>query len=376
MRKKEITLGSVGDVMLGGEFLEYMDSKGIDYKHPFEKIKELFSRFDVVFCNLECPLFKSGPKRGKNWITYSPPESINALRQINCDIVSLGNNHINDYGEEGLIKTKKFLENNGIKTVGTGKNQKEAYKGIILEKRGVKIGFLAYTTSKDYVHSIIASENSAGCASYENLYKVQKDIGKIKKNVDIVCVSLHWGHQDFFYPSSEQIEIAHKIIDFGCDVIIGHHPHVVQGVEKYNKGIIAYSLGNFFFPDFYCEPSVIRRWPEESKHSFILECTFSEGNIKNYKIIPCVMNNEFQVIEEKEVKFHEKVKRLSSDLEKKDYNKFWEFYENRRNRELMRREINTEMKILIEKIKQSDFLGCLERISITRIIRSLKKLFD
>lgn len=126
------------------------------------------------------------------------------------------------------------MENNRIRTVGAGKNQKEASEGIILEKKGIKLGFLAYTTSKDYVHSIIATENSGGCVSYEDLHKVQKDIEKIKKTVDIVCVSLHWGHEYFSYPSPEQIEIAHQIIDFGCDIIIGHHPHMMQGVEKYN----------------------------------------------------------------------------------------------------------------------------------------------
>ena len=110
MDKNEITLGAVGDIMLGGELLEYMDRGGVDCTHPFEKVEELFNKFDVVFCNLECTLFKSGPKRSENWIVYSPPESITALKQINCDIVSLGNNHITDYGSEGLIETKEFLE--------------------------------------------------------------------------------------------------------------------------------------------------------------------------------------------------------------------------------------------------------------------------
>lgn len=324
---------------------------------------------------MECTLFKSGPKRSENWIVYSPPESITALKQINCDIVSLGNNHITDYGSEGLIETKEFLEDNAIKTVGAGKNQKDASKVVILEKRGLKLGILAYL-SIDYPNSTIATENSAGCASYEDLHEVQKDIERIKKNVDIVCVSLHWGHQYFSYPSPEQIEIAHRIIDFGCDIIIGHHPHVVQGVEEYKNGIIVYSLGNFFFPDFDRGPSVIRRWPDESKYSFILECTFSQGKIKSYRIIPCRVNDEFQVMEEKEVKSYGKIKRLCSDLEEKNYKKFWESYEAEKNQELERTERRMEIKMLIRRVRSLGFLGCLEKISITTIIHSLKILFN
>jgi len=375
MDKKEITLGAVGDIMLGGELLEYMDGEGVDCAHPFEKVEELFNKFDAVFCNLECALFKSGPKRSENWIVYSPPESITALKQINCDIVSLGNNHITDYGSEGLIDTKKFLENDGIKTVGAGKNQKNAHKGVILEKKGIKIGFLAYTSSKEHVHSIIATESSAGCVSYEDLHKVQKDVEEIKKNADIICVSLHWGHQYFSYPSPEQIEIAHQIIDFGCDIIIGHHPHVVQGAEEYNNGIIVYSLGNFFFPDYDRGPSVIRKWPEESKHSFVFECTFSKGEIENYKIIPCVMNDKFQVVEEKEVKSHKKIERLCSNLEEKNYKKFWRFYKDKKSGELRCREKEMQIKLLIRRIRRLGFFGCLKKISITTIAHSLKMLF-
>ena len=375
MNKKEITLGAVGDIMLGGELLKYMDNKGVDYKHPFEKIEELFSKFDVVFCNLECPLFKSGPKRSEDWILYSSPESIVALKQINCDIVSLGNNHITDYGGEGLIETREFLENNGIKAVGAGKNQKDASKGVILEKQGIKIGFLAYL-SRNYPNSTIATENIAGCASYENLNKVQKDVEEIKKSVDRVCVSLHWGDEFFSYPSPEQIEIAHRIIDFGCDIIIGHHPHVVQGVEEYNNGIIVYSLGNFFNPDFDRVPSAIYRHPEECKHSFILECTSSQRNIKNYKIIPCIVNDEFQVIEEKGVKAYEKIKRLSSDLEEKNYKKFWDSYKAEKNKELERTERRMEIKMLVRRMRSLGFWGCLEQISITTIAHSLKILFS
>lgn len=375
MKEKEVALYAVGDVMMGGEFPEYMTNNCVDYQHIFGNIEELFANSNIVFCNLECSLFKSGPKRSENWIVYSPPESILALKRIKCDIVSLGNNHIMDYGEKGLIDSKEFLEINDIKTIGAGKNVEEASTGVIIEKEGIKLGFISYL-SDEYPNSTIATENSPGCVSYKDYNKIKQDIDHIKEKADIVCVSIHWGKEFFEYPSTEQIKIAHQIIDFGCNIIIGHHPHVVQGVEEYNNGIIAYSLGNFFFPDLDLGPSVIRKWSEESKHSFILECTFSDRKIKNFKIIPCTVNNEFQLIENKEQKYYEKLNKLSTDLKCKNYSEFYKSYESKKNNEIKILEKKMGLEILSIQMKELGFLGCLGKINRATFFYFLRTIFS
>jgi len=250
-KEDEITIFFIGDIMLGGDYAKFIKNNIINFDYAFRKIKNLFNEGDIVFCNLENPLFKTGRIRpNKGAILYAPPESINALKAINCKMVNLGNNHINDYGDESLIRTKQYLEDNGFITIGAGKNIAEALEPRIIDIKGVKIGFLSFTSSKENVTSVIATEDTAGCASFDDMSFVHRKIRELKKKVDYLFISLHWGYQHYYYPSPGQITMAHRMIDEGADVIIGHHPHVIQGVESYKNGIVFYSLGNFFFSGF------------------------------------------------------------------------------------------------------------------------------
>ena len=178
-----VTVILTGDIMLGGEFLTFKNERNLDWTYPFLKAKSVFDGADIVFGNLECPLSNHGPMRAdKAMALYSPPDSIRALLYLNCSVVSLGNNHINDYGEEALSKTIDILTANGVLSFGAGKNLEEASRGITIERNGLRISFLGYTTDEEHVKSIIAGPNTAGCASY--------DFARIKDDIDRVRVNL------------------------------------------------------------------------------------------------------------------------------------------------------------------------------------------
>lgn len=377
--KSQISLLFVGDVMFGGEYEKYVTMHNVDYSHTFNRVKNLFNEAHVVFCNLESPLFRIDKMRERGAILYSPPESLSALKTINCNIANIGNNHINDYGDESLIRTKQYLEENGFLTIGAGKDITEASEQKIMDIQGVKIGFLSFTsssTSAPEVASIIATKNTAGCASFDDILSCSQKIRELKKEVDYLVVSLHWGYQHYYYPSPEQIGIAHKMIEEGVDVIIGHHPHVIQGVENYKQGIIFYSLGNFFFPDFETTHGYVFRWNRDTKNSFAAKlCLDSEGQMR-YSLIPFTSDNSMvtPLLPPKRERFKKYILSLSSGIKNEHYNQFWELSCNKREEELKRIETYKVVKnMLFEALTSRDGIkNIIRTISIKKLMRFLK----
>jgi hypothetical protein len=210
----------------------------------------LFQGDALKFCNLECSLFDQGrPSRVKTSPRlYSPPEKmLPLLDYLRFDVVSLGNNHLDDYGDASLLKTRDLLRERGFATFGAGADRAEARTPLIMDHRGWRVAFLGYTTPT--IGAGIATEKTAGCNDCDPV-AIAEDIGRVRQDVDLVVVSLHWGHEFYHYPSPAQIDLAHRIVDAGADIIAGHHPHCLQGVERYRGKIIIYSLGNFFLYNF------------------------------------------------------------------------------------------------------------------------------
>jgi poly-gamma-glutamate capsule biosynthesis protein CapA/YwtB (metallophosphatase superfamily) len=218
-------------------------------------VAHLFKDADVVFGNLECTLFRDGsplrPLTGPR-LHSSPDHVLPALDYLNFNVLSLGNNHIDDFGGQAIARTKSLLAGRGIQAFGAGSDRADAGMPSIITAGERKIGFLGYTTNTDSdgispdIGSAIATPSQAGC-NYYALPDIRNDIEQLKASVDTICVSMHWGHECYRYPSPGQIELAHAVVDAGADLIIGHHPHCYQGMETYKGGTILYSLGNFFF---------------------------------------------------------------------------------------------------------------------------------
>lgn len=228
-----VTVTAVGDCTLGatqthgyaGSFHEYYDSNGENYF--FEGVRELFEEDDFTLINLECVLSESNDRVEKTWNLKGKPEYTGIMSGSSVEACSLGNNHTRDYGESSLKDTENVLDEAGI-------------------LYGLDEHVASYTTESGIVIGIVSSnllwqdETHAGY--------VRDGIAALREQgADLVIASCHWGIEGDHYANDYQKDMAHQIIDWGADLVIGTHPHVLQGVELYNGKVICYSLGNFCF---------------------------------------------------------------------------------------------------------------------------------
>ena len=313
--KRKVNLFAIGDIFLGLDGTELIEK---DYKFPFLCISNVFKEADLVFGNLEGPLSNDG-KPIKKSSQYSPPTAIHSLKYAGFNVLSLANNHIFDYGERAFLKTIELMEKNNISYVGAGRNLEEARRAALFHINEVNIAFLAY--SWDFIGSVNATNSCFGTAPLKADI-IEEDILSTKELADIIIVSLHWGYERERYPLPSQRNLAHKIIDAGADLIIGHHPHVLQGIEHYKDGVIAYSLGNFVFT----AKSYFKMWGNEEKESIILKCGISKKGIEKIDMIPIHVSDSFQLVILKNERKKESLSRmesLSEHFQGKNYLSFW-----------------------------------------------------
>ena len=295
-----MTIILVGDIMLdrGVEYMRKTEGKG-DFRFPFLKIADELKEakrgarlgreggggIGVLFGNLEGPISDKGTKVGSIYSFRNDPKSIEGLTFAGFDVISLANNHVFDYGREALEDTLLRLKTAGIDYLGAGFNEKEAYSPIIKELNDTKIAFLVYTNLGPETWK--AGEENSGIAwiSENNLETIKRDIEKVKKESDILIVSLHSGEEYQKTPTQFQIEFSRAFIDAGADLVIGHHPHIIQPNEKYKDGWIFYSLGNFVFD---------QNFSEETMRGQILKILIENNKIKEVVPINIKINNFFQ----------------------------------------------------------------------------------
>jgi poly-gamma-glutamate synthesis protein (capsule biosynthesis protein) len=248
--EKPITLLFAGDIMLSRSVAKQMDKNG-DYRYPFLKIADLTRSADLAFANLEGPISAKGYNQGSIYSFRAKPEAVEGLKYAGFDVLSLANNHIWDWGSEALLDTIDILKENGIEPVGAGKNYLEANSPAIKEISGMKIAFLAYTNL--YPKSLEAGEDYSGISSF-NLESAKNEIKRLRESgeADIIAVSLHWGEE--YNPKANEYQrvTAKSLAESGADLVIGHHPHVVQEIESG----VAYSLGNFVFDQSFSEKTM------------------------------------------------------------------------------------------------------------------------
>lgn len=279
---RPITLMFVGDIILdrGVEYMIEKYGEG-DYRFPFFRTADYLQRADILFGNLESIISDKGKRVGSIYSFRADPKAIEALGYAGFDVLSVANNHIFDYGREAMEDNFQRLKTAGIDFVGGGFSEKEAHSPVIKEVKGVKIAFLAYTNlgSKHWQ----AKEGSSGIAWLDE--RTEKDIKATKEISDLLIVSMHFGDEYQSQPNSEQEYWAHLAIDAGADLVIGHHPHVIQEIEEYKGEYIAYSLANFVFDQGFSEATT---------QSLLLEALIEDAEVK--KVIPkkIKINNFFQ----------------------------------------------------------------------------------
>lgn len=243
-KEEPIILIAVGDVMLGRSVNAKMRSLN-DFTYPFQKTADFLKSADLTLINLESPFYQPCPTTNEGLKFCADPKAVEGLVFAGIDLANLANNHLNNYGLEGVNLTKKLLEEKSITPLDGELVMKTIKK--------TKLGFLGFDLTSGYQEE-----------------KIFGAIKEARPKVDLLIVSFHWGIEYAQEPSSKQIELAHQVIEAGADLILGHHPHVIQKVEDYQEGQIVYSLGNFIFD---------QPWSEATKKGLIGIFTFENKKL-------------------------------------------------------------------------------------------------
>ncbi|MBI4331119.1 MAG: CapA family protein [Chloroflexi bacterium] len=327
MNHDNVLLYAVGDVSVNREKPESIMALA----------QPTLKQADVLFGQMECHLSERGAPGENVSISIAPshPRNVAALTCVGFDVMAAASNHTLDFGKEALRDTVANLRKNGIIVVGVGENIDEARQPAIIERKATRIGFLDYCTvlPKGYearpdkpgaapLRASTAYEQvdwQAGMpprvlsfAHQEDLAAMLNDIKKLRPEVDVLVLSMHWGIH--YIPSliaMYQKEVAHAAIDAGVDLILGHHTHILKGIEVYKGKVIFHSLANFAYDHGPIEKVRLSptwknlRWdmdpeypsypfPADSRKTIIAKCVMSNKKIQNVRYLPVMINKQSQ----------------------------------------------------------------------------------
>lgn len=276
--EKLVTLITTGDVIPARGVNWAVVSKK-DFAYPFRETADYLNKGDITLINLEAPLIENCPLLSSGFTFCGDKRHVEGLIFAGVDVINLANNHIGNFGTSGISQTKTLLDQNSILWSGFGNL-------AIKEIKGTKFGFLGYN----------------GVGQKINREQVTKEVSESKQKVDVLIISIHWGDEYVAIPQKapgvapdDPIEIGHLLIDSGADLVIGNHPHWVQGVEFYKtKGLpntsdqdklITYAHGNFIFD---------QTWSEETQEGVIGTYTFYNKQLVNVGYLPIVVDKSYQ----------------------------------------------------------------------------------
>ena len=282
-REKIYTILAGGDIMMDRGVEAKLKKLKVDYNFSFDLLRNDLMQADLVFANLEGSISDVGTDTGKAYSFRFEPVVAEALSGAGIDIVSLANNHMLDWGRDSLCETTKHLTNVAVDYVGAGCETLEAERPYIVNIGTTNIAFLAYTEFYIGAH---ATQNRPGMSEYD-MEKISARIKDLKNdaNIDLIMVSMHWGEEYKARATDNQVDLGHQLIDAGADVIIGHHPHVDQEIERYKDGWIIYSLGNFVFD---------QSWSEETMQGLLAEIQIQNGRVYDIVPRPIQLNENYQ----------------------------------------------------------------------------------
>ena len=214
----------------------------------FEHVDDYLRSADLTFANLETPVAPKANKGTRQFVFNVSAAFLPALQDVGFDVVSFANNHVYDQGRDGFVETLDNLEGSKLTFVGAGRTCDQSQAPKMTETNGIKVAWLG--ASKVYTDNLNAAETEACSFAYDR----DKALAAVKAaraaGAEIVIFSIHWGQEYKTAPSQAEVDDAHALMDGGVDLIIGHHPHVLQPVEIYatpdgRRAVVAYSLGNF-----------------------------------------------------------------------------------------------------------------------------------
>ena len=277
-----VRLAAIGDLLL------HCPPPGVGYPRSpqlvGEEVSETFSNCDLVFGNLECTLAADQELIPSQPRVIADPEFIRAVKAAGFDVVSLANNHMFDGRDQGFRLLRSLLQEIDLPHFGAGLNAAEACAAEILQVNGLRIAFLGAVDHRSGPYRF-ASDDGWGVASLD-VDRLCEQIGQLRQTVDHVIVSVHWGEERFLVPAPLQLQQARALVDAGASLILGHHPHVVQGLEYYKNAPIIYSLGNFLADDVYFSNGDAIRWNRLERTGCILLVEFSATAVQVTRQIP------------------------------------------------------------------------------------------
>lgn len=275
-----VTVNAAGDILLARdvEKIEKKHTPGYMFRHVASKLADA----DISIINLETSVSKRGtPKPGKpRSITLrADPSMLAGLKDSGVDVVSLSNNHATDYGADALKDTIAHTSSLGIGSFGAGMNEDEARKPYFIERKGQQIAFIGY--AEPVWNMYRAGKKSPG-VSLLITDEIVRDIRNLRKgNPGLLIIPvLHWCDEFSHYPADRYVKIAHALIDAGADGIIGHHTHVLDGVEIYKGKPVFYSLGNFIFD--FKEP--------DTRKSVMVKLVFDRREFVRAELFPVMID--------------------------------------------------------------------------------------
>jgi len=266
MQDNSVTIAAVGDTVC----------RAADGGDPFRFTRDILGRANLRFVNLETVVVSADVGRpGPKWIHLRTDP--NQLRYLPADVVNLANNHVFDYGPEPFAQMLNALVMKEVQWTGVDWGPES--DTVVFVRNSLTIGFIGFNA-----YSISAGRFTV--KGYEDQEATRQAVATLSERVDVTVVSLHWGTEHAPHPSPAQVEFAHSLIDTGACLILGHHPHRPQAVERYKNGLIAYSLGNFNF----VQPDVKGQWFNQL--SMILLATVDRSGVSSYETVPAWIDKE------------------------------------------------------------------------------------
>lgn len=278
----EVQISAAGDICLeeDGYVLDYYNTVNSDLKQCISsEILDKTNSADLFFLNHEYAISDRGtPLEDKYYVFRAKPERMSILKEMGTDIVSLANNHVYDYGADALNDTADLLDKAEIAYVGGGRNKEEAEQPTYYIINGIKIGFVAASEGENYRFTPAATDTTPGIMESYDATEYNKVIAQAASECDYLIAYVHWGPEDDNQYTEQQTTHGKEFLASGADIVIGGHPHVLQGIEYTDDGPIVYSLGDFWFND-------------ETKYTGLLNLNITVDGLQEMSFTPCLQSD-------------------------------------------------------------------------------------
>lgn len=311
---KDGKAGAAAEVVIAGDICFAEDGFVLDYYDTVKdlskcidpEVLKISNGADIFYLNHEYVISDRGePLEGKLYTFRAKPERMALLEEMGTDLVSLANNHVYDYGEDALLDTVELLDKAKIPYVGGGRDIEEARRPVYYVVNGIKIGFVAATNAEVVYYTPAATEDSCGVLEAYDTEEYNKVIQEASAQCDYLIAYIHWGPEDTNVYEEYQHDMGKEFLESGADIVVGGHPHVLQGMEYIDGKPVIYSMGDFWFND-------------ETKYTGLLKLEISNKGLDEMSFVPCLQTEyttQYITDKEEQADFFEFFEDLSPNAE-------------------------------------------------------------